>query len=116
MAIRAGAIWACFFAGVMATAGEAPHFMMAGLRVLPDRWDKEANYQKLDHYARQASAHGAKLVVTPESFLDGYVGNDKDLNQEKYFAVAEPLDGKFMARVRNLAHDLGIYLSVGFPE
>ena len=46
------------------------------LRVMPERWDKEANLQKLDKYARIAVAKGAQLVVTPEGFLDGYVGND----------------------------------------
>jgi predicted amidohydrolase len=109
---------ACLLMLFTATAGaaEAPHFMTAGLSVMPDRWDKEANFRKLDQYARKAAAHGAKLVVTPESFLDGYVGNDKDLNREKYFAVAEPLDGPFMQRVRNLARDLKVFLSVGFPE
>jgi predicted amidohydrolase len=116
MSIRAGAIGACFLAAAMATAGEAPHFLMAGLRVMPDRWDKEANYRKLDHYARQASAHGARLVVTPESFLDGYVGNDKDLDRDKYFSVAEPLDGPMLKRVRGLARELKVYLAVGFPE
>ena len=112
----AGAVLVWLVAVAAAGAAEAPHFLMAGLRVMPDRWDKEANLRKLDQYARQAAAHGAKLVVTPESFLDGYVGNDKDLNREKYFAVAEPLDGPFMNRVRKLARDLKIYLAVGFPE
>ena len=28
-----------------APAAEAPGFMVAGLRVMPDRWDKEANFR-----------------------------------------------------------------------
>jgi len=114
MKLRAPGVW--LLCAAAAGAAQAPHFVMAGLRVMPDRWDKEANYKKLDHYARQAASHGAKLVVTPESFLDGYVGNDKDLNREKYFAVAEPIDGPFMSRVRTLARELKVFLSVGFPE
>jgi predicted amidohydrolase len=116
MSIRAGAIWICLVALTAADGADAPHFKMACLRVMPDRWDKEANFRKVDHYARQAAEHGARLVVTPESFLDGYVGNDKDLNREKYFEVAEPLDGPFMKRVRKLAQELKIFLAVGFPE
>lgn len=97
------------------TAGN-PDFLIAGLRVVPDRWDKEANFRKLDQYARQAAAHGANVIVTPEGFLDGYVGNDKVLDKEKYFAVAEPIDGPIMKRVRQLAQELKVFLAIGFPE
>jgi hypothetical protein len=66
-------------------------FVIAGLRVVPERWNKEANFQKLERYARQAAGQGAQLVVAPQSFLDGYVGNDKQnrpfANREKYFTV-----------------------------
>ncbi|MGH9663960.1 MAG: carbon-nitrogen hydrolase family protein, partial [Bryobacteraceae bacterium] len=73
-----------------------------------------------EKYARQAATAGAKLVVTPESFLDGYVGNDKQnrpfASREKYFSAGETLQGRLLARVGNLARELGIYLLVGFPE
>lgn len=105
-----------FLALSLAAAAQAPEFVVAGLRVVPDRWDKEANFRKLDHYAREAAAHGAKVVVTPEGFLDGYVGNDKALDKHKYFAVAEPIDGPTLNQVRRLARELGIYLALGFPE
>ena len=48
---------------------------IAGLRVTPERWDKAANLAKLDRYAREAAANGADLVISPEGFLEGYVGN-----------------------------------------
>ena len=99
-----------------AAFAEWPQFQAAGLRVLPDRWNKESNFAKLDRYAREAAARGARLVVTPEGFLDGYVGNDRPLDRDKYFGIAEPVDGPIMTRVRNLAAELKIYLAMGFPE
>jgi predicted amidohydrolase len=95
---------------------EAPQFVVAGLRVVPDRWDKESNLRKLDKFVREAAAKGANVVVTPEGFLDGYVGNDRDLDKERYFSVAEPIDGPSLRRVRDLARELKIYLAIGFPE
>jgi predicted amidohydrolase len=101
-----------------ALAGEIS-FAVAGLRVLPREWDKPGNFAKLEQYARQAAARGAQLVVTPEGFLEGYVGNDKkvkDLTREKYFAVGESIDGPLLSKARGLARELNIYLSVGFAE
>src|SRR5437867_9880726 len=78
-----------------ATAGNLS-FTIAGMRVTPERWNKQANLAKIERYAREAAAAGAALVVTPEGFLEGYVGNDhanKDLTREKYLAVGETIDG-----------------------
>jgi predicted amidohydrolase len=109
--MRAGLLLVC-----TAVLGHAQTFTLAGLRVLPDRWDKEANFRKLDHYARQAVARGAKVVITPEGFLDGYVGNDQQLDKKRYFGIAEPVDGPVMKRVQGLARELKIFLAAGFPE
>src|SRR5258708_2171876 len=94
-------------------------FTVAGLRVTPERWNKEANFAKLDLYARQASARGAKLVITPEGFLEGYVANDKQnpgISEERYRSIGEGIDGPLINRVRSLARELKIYLLVGFAE
>jgi predicted amidohydrolase len=94
-------------------------FTIAGIRAMPERWDKQANFAKLERWAREAAARGADLVVAPEGFLEGYVGNrqsNPDLTREKYFAVGEPIDGALLTRVRNLARELKIYLSLGFAE
>src|SRR5689334_1620002 len=109
--MRSGLLALCFAAGVYGQT-----FTLAGLRVLPDRWDKEANFRKLDRYARRAVDRGAQVVISPEGFLDGYVGNDQVLDKKRYFGVAEPVDGPFMTRVRDLARELKIYLGVGFSE
>jgi predicted amidohydrolase len=99
-----------------AAIANGPSFVVAGLRVLPDRWDRQANLRKLDIYARQAAARGANVVVTPEGFLDGYVGNDRPLDRGKYFSMAERIDGPLIGRARSLARELKIYLALGFPE
>jgi predicted amidohydrolase len=91
-------------------------FVIGVLRVTPDRWDKEANFKKLEHYARLAKSRGAQLVVTPESFLDGYVSNDSDLDRNRYQNIGEPVDGPIMRRVARLAAELKIYLLIGYPE
>jgi predicted amidohydrolase len=100
----------------VAVAASDISFVVAGLRVTPDRWDKSSNFRKLDSYARQAAARGANVVVTPEGFLDGYVGNDRRLDRAKYLSMVEPLDGPLIGRARSLALELKIYLALGFPE
>src|SRR5438132_1166491 len=92
---------------------------IAGLSVTPERWDKAANLAKLDRYAREAAANGADLVITPEGFLEGYVGNSSanpGVPKEKYVAIAEPIDGPSIKRVRELARELKIHLGIGFAE
>lgn len=110
-------LWGLFLASA-ALAGNLS-LNIAGLKLTPGRWDKEGNLAKLERYAREAAAGGAQLVVTPEGFLEGYVGNRKanpDLTREKYFAVGEGMDGLLLNRVRSLARALKIYLSLGFAE
>jgi len=92
---------------------------LAAISVTPARWEKEANFATLERYAREAAAKGAHLVITPEGFLEGYVANEnanKDLTEEKYDGVAEPLDGAMVDRVRKLARELKIHLVLGFAE
>lgn len=54
---------------------QGPTFLLAGLSLTPQPWDKPANLEKLERYARQAAGAGTQVVVTPEGFLEGYVGN-----------------------------------------
>ena len=94
-------------------------FVLGAISVTPKVWDKEANLAKLDHWAREAASRGARLIVTPEGFLEGYVGNERknpEATRERYFAIGEPIDGPILARVRALARELGVYLSLGFAE
>jgi predicted amidohydrolase len=99
-------------------AGEIS-FRFAGLTLTPEPWNKEANFIKLEKFARQAAAQGAQVVVAPEGFLEGYVGNEHrspGLTREKYLAVGEKIDGPLLSRVARLARELKIYLSIGYAE
>jgi predicted amidohydrolase len=92
---------------------------IAGLSLTPEPWNKQANLAKLEKYVRQAAGLGAQLVVTPEGFLEGYVGNQgrsPGLTREKYLSVGEEINGPMLTRVRDLARELKIYLQVGFAE
>lgn len=86
---------------------------------MPMRWDKQANFARLDKFARQAASQGAQFVVTPEGFLEGYVGNEKanrDLTRERYFDIGEPVNGPYFRKAQALAAELKIYLALGFAE
>jgi 5-aminopentanamidase len=114
------AIFLLLSASAVASAAEVS-FVFAGLSLTPEPWNKAANYAKLERYARQAASRGAQVIVTPEGFLEGYVGNIKrtpDLreNADKYMALGEPLDGPLLTRTAHLARELKVYLSIGFAE
>ncbi len=107
-------------AAALAADGSESSFIIGGLRMMPERWNKQANLAKIERFTRQAVARGAQLVITPESFLDGYVANEGQ-NQpfhtmEKYLAVGEPIDGPYLAKIRALPSELQIHLLVGFAE
>ena len=92
---------------------------VAGLRIMPKAWDKQGNLEKFERYARQAAAGGAQLILAPEGFLEGYVGNTLDhrgVTREQYFAVGESIDGPMLGHVRDLARELKVYLGLGFAE
>ncbi len=94
-------------------------FVFAGLSLTPEAWNKEANFARLERFARQAASQGAKVIATPEGFLEGYVGNDKrtpGLNRQAYLAVGEAVDGPMLTRVATLARELKVYLLIGFAE
>ncbi|MFN7934341.1 MAG: carbon-nitrogen hydrolase family protein [Bryobacteraceae bacterium] len=101
------------------SAGEPTSFTMAGIRVIPDAWDKAANLKRIEKYTREAVAKGAQVVVTPEGFLEGYVANNKrqpDITRERLAAVGERLDGPLLTKLKALAKELNIHLVVCFAE
>ena len=111
--------FAIIFLGVISAWAGDVTLTIAGLRIMPQPWDKAANLAKLDRYAREAAAKGAELAFTPEGFLEGYVGNSKanrGVTREQYFAIGETIDGPSLQHVRELARELKIYLGIGFAE
>jgi N-carbamoylputrescine amidase len=72
--------------------------------------DKEGNWQLAERLIRQAASQGAQIVLTPEAFLSNYLCFVPDMTRARFLAAAEPLDGPYVARLRALAAELGVYL------
>lgn len=68
--------------------------------------DKKENYQKVEHYIRQAFEQKAKLVVLPEHW--GWLGPD-----EAKPKMSEPIDGPSIQFVRNLAKTFQCWIVAG---
>ncbi len=79
--------------------------------------DRQANYQRAERLIRQAAAHGAQIVATPESFLDGYAVRNPELGKEQLRALAEPIpEGRYFKGLRRLADELDIHLVAAISE
>jgi deaminated glutathione amidase len=73
--------------------------------------DPDANYKVVASLCQQAQGAGAKLLLLPECFAL-FARHDGDAAR-----LAEPLDGPWLSRYRQLARDHGLWLSCGgFPE
>jgi predicted amidohydrolase len=85
--------------------------------VLPNvRWNADQALSRIESYTRRAAALGAKIVVTPETCLDGYVCHHEGLTREKMCTLAEQESGPGIGRLREVAKQLDLYLCVGFSE
>jgi len=99
---------------------------IASLSIYPKKWDKAANWTKIETMVRQA-VHQQKpqIVVTPEGVLDGYVINQvnrvKDSSKKselikQFIELGEPIDGPYIKRACSLADELDIFFTLGFLE
>ncbi len=99
---------------------------IASLSIYPEKWDKPANWTKIETMVRQAlSQNKPQLVVTPEGVLDGYVINnvnrekDSDKKSElikQFIELSEPIDGPYIKKACSLADELDIFFTLGFLE
>ena len=90
---------------------------VAGIVLKWLRADKEANYRRGAKMIREAAAGGAKIVVTTECFLDGFMNGDRTIPLSMYRALAERIpDGEYYQRFCDLAKELDIYLAIGMAE
>jgi predicted amidohydrolase len=81
------------------------------------RSDKEANYQRGAKMIREAADGGAKIVITTEGFLDGFMNGDRTIPLATYRSMAERIPGgEYFARFSKLAKELEIYLAIGTAE
>ena len=81
-------------------------------------WELEDNFGRMENYVRQAASDKAKVVITPENVLDGYVcAADPYTTRARMLKVAQPIpEGPYVVRARKLARELDIYLVFGFLE
>jgi predicted amidohydrolase len=102
------------------TSGEAVdevcRVRVGAVCAVPTRGDREANAALAEALIERCAEQGARLVVLPEAYLEGYVVNERWLTPERFLALAEPLDGPYVARFRALARRLGIWLVACFAE
>ncbi len=95
---------------------------IASLSFEPVKWDKETNLARIEKMAREAARGGAKVLVTPEGAVDGYLINevrqskDRRAIDRRFFDIAEPIDGPAVRRVRKLARELEVDIILGFLE
>ncbi len=85
----------------------------------PRKWDKAYNADKLEAAFVEASREDPDVMVATEGVLDGYVVmaviEDPGL-EEAMLELAEPIDGPYIRRFRELARKLGTCLVFGFAE
>jgi predicted amidohydrolase len=129
-----------FLTGVIAMASAQPmnfekyrgypekkiELRMASVAVFPTKWDKPANWQKIEKMVREAAVSGgADLIVTPEGVLEGYVINEVNEAEDssrhaalvaQFFDLAEPIDGIYIQQACQLCRELGVFLVLGFLE
>lgn len=77
--------------------------------------DKQYNLGRVAHFAGQAAAAGARLVVCPEMCLVGY-WHLRRHTAERLRALAEPADGPLVDALVALARRHGIGVGAGFLE
>lgn len=79
--------------------------------------DKNKAYVNAERMIRKAACNGAEIVCTTESFLDGYVAQDKGLTFDQCLTMGEKIPGgKYIIKFSKLARELKIYLIVGVTE
>ena len=66
--VTAGLLFS-FPLAVASDARPAATFRVASLSIMPKKWDKQANANKIEKMTRDAAGQGASLVITPEGGL-----------------------------------------------
>jgi predicted amidohydrolase len=70
--------------------------------------DFDHNHDVLLGLVRSAASDGAQMVVTPESYLDGW-----SFDREILDRVAVPPDSRYVKELRDLAAELGVWICAG---
>jgi predicted amidohydrolase len=82
--------------------------------------DKQANAAKIVELAREAARESARLVVFPETALQGYMyGINHEVPAEElryHYREAEPLDGPTVRSIADVAREEEMHLVFGMVE
>lgn len=118
---RSLAVSAIWLTGLLPAGSAATgDFVVATLKVMPAIGDREANYALFEKLTRQAASAGANLVVTPECYLDGYMGSPvfrPGMTRAKMLTDhTETIEGPVLRKVGSLARELKVHILFGFSE
>lgn len=112
------------FGSTMVAADEVgKKVKVASLSFIPEKWNKEANLKRMDTLARQAAKNGARILITPEGAVEGYLidavrrsGDQRPKWEPMFQEIAEPVDGPAVTKIRELAKELEVDFILGFLE
>lgn len=87
---------------------------IAQIRVYPISRDLEANHHHLQQILPEVAAHKPDVVITPEGFLDGYVGKDELVTREniRQYAI-DPERSGYAQAVSTWAAQHGAWFILG---
>ncbi len=78
--------------------------------------NKEANFAKIEAFARQAAAQGVRILAFPECCITGYWFL-RNLTREQLVELAEPVpNGSSTRRLMALAKRYGMTIGAGLVE
>jgi len=96
---------------------------VASLSFVPEKWNKQVNLKKMEALAREAAKQGAKILITPEGALEGYLidvlrrmGDKRPQWEARFQEIAESVDGPNVTHIRDLARELKVDFILGFLE
>src|SRR5262249_47629299 len=92
---------------------------VSALSLMPIKWDKFANADRLEDFFVRAARDAPRLIVGSEGAFEGYViadAIDFPETAEAVRGIAEPLDGPYVTRFRKLARSLRTCLCFGMAE
>lgn len=91
-------------------------YRVATLQMESTPGDKAANLAKIDRYAAEAAARGARLMLAPECSVTGYWFL-RNLSHDDFAALAEPVpDGGTTQALIEISRRHGISVGAGFIE
>jgi beta-ureidopropionase len=93
-------------------------FRLGLIQAVPTRWDIEMNWELFMHLAAQAVEGGAKLICTPECFLDGYAASDlEEWSESRFRKVAvDQQENSYLHQVQKWAYKQHVYVLFGYTE